>query len=204
VGRQQALDALAPLVRSPHLSLFWLSTSVLTDHAERSVLWGLQASVKRLLCRKQACMGTAGLSVEAIKKAVPKAPDSWLSQQKTTFLFSPLCVLAGGIKWNMSVEFRWDAAKQGSSLGLFAMAADLPAGAFCPCTCSFNPRHGADVAHTVKFTNTYSKDQSGRGFRDFFQIGAMPGGFDEAAWAANGLPTSGSILLMMTVEDVGF
>jgi hypothetical protein len=31
----------------------------------------------------------------------------------------------------------------------------------------------------------------------------MPGGFDEAVWAAKGLPTSGSIVLQLTVKDLG-
>jgi hypothetical protein len=31
----------------------------------------------------------------------------------------------------------------------------------------------------------------------------MSGGFDEAAWAAKGLPASGNMLLRLTVKDVG-
>lgn len=31
----------------------------------------------------------------------------------------------------------------------------------------------------------------------------MPGGCDEAAWAAKGLPTAGSIMLKLSVQDVG-
>jgi hypothetical protein len=31
----------------------------------------------------------------------------------------------------------------------------------------------------------------------------MAGAFDEAAWAAKGLPASGNIVLQLTVADVG-
>jgi hypothetical protein len=41
------------------------------------------------------------------------------------------------------------------------------------------------------------------GWRDYFNLGAMSGGFDEAACAAKKLPTSGSIKLRLTVSDVG-
>jgi hypothetical protein len=31
----------------------------------------------------------------------------------------------------------------------------------------------------------------------------MAGGFDEVAWAAKGLPTSGQLVFRLTVRDVG-
>jgi hypothetical protein len=41
-----------------------------------------------------------------------------------------------------------------------------------------------------------------RGWSDFFGLGVMSAGFDEDAWAAKGLPTSGNIMLKLTVKDV--
>jgi hypothetical protein len=42
-----------------------------------------------------------------------------------------------------------------------------------------------------------------RGRLDLFELGAMSGGFDEAAWAAKVLPSAGTVGLMLTVKDVG-
>jgi hypothetical protein len=58
-----AVDRLAPLVRCPHLSQFWLSASVLSDDADKLLLRGLQHRLKRLLLLKQGV--TAGSIVTA-------------------------------------------------------------------------------------------------------------------------------------------
>ena len=42
----------------------------------------------------------------------------------------------------------------------------------------------------------------GLGQPDFFGAGAMPGGWDEAAWTAQGLPTSGQLTLTLTITSV--
>lgn len=41
-----------------------------------------------------------------------------------------------------------------------------------------------------------------QGKDDFFGVGVISGGWDEAAWAAKGLPTHGYILLTATVSEV--
>lgn len=46
------------------------------------------------------------------------------------------------------------------------------------------------------------KGAKGYGFHDFFELGAMAGGWDEAAVAAKGLPTSGDLPITMTVSEV--
>lgn len=54
-AKQLAAAKLAPLLRCPHLSQFWLSVSVLADHAGEQLLGALQPQLKRLLLRKLAC-----------------------------------------------------------------------------------------------------------------------------------------------------
>jgi hypothetical protein len=40
-------------------------------------------------------------------------------------------------------------------------------------------------------------------WEDFFGVGPMANGWDEAAWAAKGLPTEGELVVQMTVSNVG-
>jgi hypothetical protein len=49
--------------------------------------------------------------------------------------------------------------------------------------------------------------RSGWGYDDFFGIGVMSGGgavggWDEAAWAAKGLPTEGELEVQLTMQEV--
>ena len=81
-SQQHAVDKLAPLVRCPHLSQFWLSASVLSRDADKPLLCGLQPAgapqLKRLMLLKQAHKVDACLTAAVITQYVPCAPDSWL------------------------------------------------------------------------------------------------------------------------------
>lgn len=105
--------------------------------------------------------------------------------------------------WGMELRCSWDASKQGSTITLSAQPQSLPAGSLCSCTyqllCSSMPELG-----TAFVTNCFFGDHANaQGRLDLFELGAMSGGFDEAAWAAKALPTSGTVGLMLTVKDVG-
>jgi hypothetical protein len=232
---------LAPLVRCPHLSQFWLSASVLSDTANKLLLRGLKPQLQQLLLLNSGCSSTAAaLSFDDFGSGVPVAPASWLlperdiqpisraqvewevdvaairqaaqnsaSQKRTVELKSPASCLLGGIMWHMLLQCVWDNSKQGSTVGLFAAAKSLPAGTICRCMFSLECA-GVDVAgdivsqrpaHGTRLFKTGSG--GGWGVPDFFKVGCMPGGFDEAAWAAKGLPASGTIQLRLTVSDVG-
>jgi hypothetical protein len=230
--QQPLVDKLAPLVRCPHLSQFWLSAALLSGDADKLLLQGLQPQLKQLLLLKQS--HSKGLSADVITKHAADAPASWLlpvrdikpvystklewevdvaairqkaqdsaSQQKDTILRSPDGCMLGGVRWGMSLDYEWDASKQGSTLGLYTHAKNLPAGTFCRCT---NKLECIEVANSRsgQTTDLFSALQSSRwGYDDFFKLGAMSGGFDEAAWAVKGLPASGNITLRLTVSNVG-
>jgi hypothetical protein len=76
-GSQQAVDKLARLVRCPHLSMFWLSASVLSDDASRLLL-GRMPQLKQLLLLKMANSTDALLRADNIQKRVWGVPASWL------------------------------------------------------------------------------------------------------------------------------
>jgi hypothetical protein len=81
---QLAVDKLAPLVRCPHLSQFWLSASVLSDGYVNPLLDELQSQLRQLIMVKAGC--SRGLSADDIKKAGDSVnfigakpwPASWL------------------------------------------------------------------------------------------------------------------------------
>jgi hypothetical protein len=199
-SQQHAVDKLAPLVRCPHLSQFWLSASVLSRDADKPLLCGLQPAgapqLKRLLLLKQAHKVDACLTAAVITQYVPCAPDSWLlpvrdiqpavssrelewtldvaairqaakdsaDQKQTSVRWSPTSCLLGGVKWSMKLEWVWDASKQGSRMGLYATARNLPTGIFCCCTYSLECV-GADVV--TKGTGVEKLfSESGWGFVD--------------------------------------
>jgi hypothetical protein len=105
---------------------------------------------------------------------------------------------------HMELRCSWDASKQGSTLGLYIRANSLPAGSICVCTycidCIVVPGPGEGWV-TEHFCGDHATTR-GQAEADIFGLGAMAGGFDEAAWAARRLPMSGRIMLQLTVKDV--
>jgi hypothetical protein len=205
-----------------------MSASVLSEDADRLLLRGLQPQLKRLVMLTPASSTAAGKRVEDI----PGAPASWLlpvrcitpvsnvveewclgvadirqaaqdsaTHQGTKTLKSPTFTSPlGGVRFGMEILCKWDASKQGSTISVYTYCKSLPLGSFC--RCSFDISCAAAPNFSRKTTN-YIGSGSNWGWRDYFQLGAMPGGFDEATWAAKGLPTSGNIVLRLTVTDVG-
>jgi hypothetical protein len=101
----------------------------------------------------------------------------------------------------MSLDCEWEDSKQGSRVGMFVHVGTLPTGTVCCCTYSLECV-GVDAVDSFTDTHIFDWTQSW-GPDDFFKLASMSGGFDEAAWAAKGLPASGNILLRLTVKDVG-
>jgi hypothetical protein len=198
----------------------WLSASLLSDNADKLLLQGLQPQLKRLLLLKQA--HREALTTGIVRERVPHAPASWLlpvrdiqpvtsmqldwevdvaaikqaaqdsaGQKKTTTLRSPTSCLLGGVLWDMQLRCAWHASKQVSKIGVFVSARNLPAGSISRCT--YHLEIVGDEAESVS-ASTKLFTNSGWGYFDFFRAGFMSSGFDEAAWAAEELPTSGSML----------
>jgi hypothetical protein len=217
---QSAVSKLAPLVRCPHLSQFWLSASVLSDDADRRLLRALQPQLKRLLLLQPACGTYPGRNVADI----PGVPASWLlpvrdiqpvskaqvswqldveaikraarssaSQRQKTILRSPTSLL-GGVLWGIQLECVWDSSKQGSRIRVATRAESISAGTFCRCTHRLecvNWPHAPGIPRFSQGTLFYdglAKDAWGGD--DFFDLGSMSDGFDDAAWAAKRLPGS--------------
>jgi hypothetical protein len=102
----------------------------------------------------------------------------------------------GGIAFALSAEFTPHDA--GCEVGLFAYAANLPEDGY------YSFYYQIESAGTVnKGWSPVMPTYIGFGLQDFFSLGAMAGGWDEAAWAAKGLPASGLLQVQLTVTKVG-
>jgi hypothetical protein len=143
------------------------------------------------------------LDVSALRKA---ALYSGSGKQKAV-LRSPASRLLGGVRWGMKMYCDWDASRKGSTIDLYACAESLPAGAVCSCTYTLKyvatDKCGIETAAGSRKDTKHSEANEPWGWEDVFGVGAMSGGFDEAAWAAKKLPADGTITLHLTVEDVG-
>jgi hypothetical protein len=80
--------------------------------------------------------------------------------------------------------------------GLLVFGGDVFLVFKCTLACSTN-----GTTHFIDCPGT----SHGQGRQDFFVIGPMAagGGWDEAAWAAKGLPVSGELQLSLTMHSVG-
>jgi hypothetical protein len=131
------------------------------------------------------------LDVTAIREVVQKS----VSQQGTSSLFSTPSGLLGGIRWCIDLHCEW--GQLGSTIGVFASPISLPAGSLFRCTFSLECVQPAAPCSHESCPSGVGVYLAGNrptcGSRDFFGLGAMRRGFDEAAWAAKKLPASGSI-----------
>jgi hypothetical protein len=110
-----------------------------------------------------------------------------------------------GMAWRVIAECKWNVEGSGVKVCLYSE----------PIGC---PSSDADVLYIQRFTLTcqgicrtnkstpiYLRRNWGN--VDFFDIGVMSGGgagggWDEAAWAAKGLPTEGELEVQLTMQEV--
>jgi hypothetical protein len=227
VTKLVAKAVLAQLVRAPQLSMFALSCAALPADSSQQLLGSYTQKLRDLLSLKRVASGSAlaaalqtfevpaaswllgprlitplgngvrlewRLPVERLKQA---CRDSF-AQQKDVSVHSTGVVILGGLAWRMTVVC--EQAGGGSRVGLYLG----PAGAEMP----------AGMYYRVKYTVSWPGAQktissqaiawrSMRGNSNIFKLQPMAGdGWDDAVWAAAGLPTSGEMLLELCMHSV--
>ena len=107
----------------------------------------------------------------------------------------------GGVSFRMMVHCYWGSEARGSRVGVFVQPSNLPSGTFY----SFDfEMHCEPYASKKQMGLQVESSKHWRGWADFFGIGVMSGGWDEAAWVAKGLPSSGNLtfcLRMLSVNE---
>jgi hypothetical protein len=230
-AKEAAKAKLAPLIRCPHLSQFWVAAAVLSEEAINLLLEKVENPVKQLLIAMQAAPG-ADISPTNITDEVEDAPASWVlprrvyrpltirvqvqwtvpvaevqataqasaAKQGTRHLVSPLSAPLGGIQFRMKLKAAWDKSKSSCTIGLYVEPEGVPAGMPChfayELQCTHHRRHWGEGAGRCKHGRT-------RGFADYFCVGPMAGGWDEARWSSEGLPTTGELTFKMLIKEVG-
>jgi hypothetical protein len=137
------------------------------------------------------------LPVEDIAKA---CRDSFATSSNKIVYSPDSTPPLGAVTWKLSLEVKQvvaDGVKR-TQIGLFVLPQSEARGVARVFTCTVG---GPNTCRSL----TCHGALRGRGYPDFFRLGAMSagGGWDEAALAAKGLPTSGEIELTLHMHSVG-
>jgi hypothetical protein len=225
--------ALAPLVRARHLSGTALSAQALSSSSSDMLLGSYSTLLKHLISYKLATsnlivpvyvldeiagapaawrLGKRQIIATDGVRLVWRLPVEQLAQAcKESFAGQRVIVITcadgspplGGVSWSLRLGCspKVTSAARGTAVGLYAVPHEPPmmlgGDTLVVFECSISC-HG--ITHEVACTGAYR----GRGYGDFFQlVMSAGGGWDEAAWAAKGLPTSGELEVTLHMQSVG-
>ena len=224
-----ARQQLAPLIRCPHLSTYWLSAAVLSDEAPAHLLSMYCSPLKQLLQRRLAVApDDDDTAIRFESDAVPEnAPASWRLGERNMKE-----VQSVQLKWDVDVSTVREAAmrsrNEGRPVKLVSHQVSPPMGGFCfqliiTCISMSGTSVGVFVRPSNAVKNTLCRfglevsvagtrlskstcsplqpNDSDWGWTQFF--GPGPDGWQEERWQQQGLPTSGPLRLVLTVSDVG-
>ena len=234
LSAEQGMDArrvLAPLIRCPYLSGYWLT--ITTDPTTRAAwaLAELQPQVAKLLVLGSAQPGVPWMHSFGLQRLLPGAPPSWLMGQRISKPVSSVFVTCS-VTISILREAAHRCVAEGQALEIFIKQSSTPplggliftlqlvcspaaAGAGCEVhmvvTCtnleaaticpSFNCRLVSPGGHSAAAAKPLGAKFVV--FKDFFKLGVMAGGWDAVAVAAKGLPASGELFFTLTVAKVG-
>ena len=232
--RKDAKKQLAPLIRCPQLSLYWLSASVHSPDRRNLLLHSssnFKKQLKQLLLLRHANPAQQ-LAAGEVAAGLPNAPASWFLQrrelkqrnggvgvqwsldiatlkaaakrsadEKINVELQPKKVTPplGGVAFSICMRAAWDAAANGSRLDILAVPKNVPSGTFY--RASYELWCGASNGPVSTYHCLLNGNSTGGG-EDCFNVGTMSGGWDGAAWAAEGLPTSGELVLNLRITLV--
>jgi hypothetical protein len=222
---QSAQQILARVVRAQHLSQFWLSASALSPSTPTTLLGSYAAQLGDVLMLK-AGMGSIGLANTDLQTLIPGSPDSWREgqrsirampavdltwkldistvsgagqssawQQQVTLKSPETTPPIGGLVYGIQVIVDWVPEANGCEVSVYAAPRNAPAGTF------HRFRFSLTVAGNV-FGPAWSPVMLCGGTGWPITQGAMAGGWDAAAWAQAGLPTSGELVMKLQVIKV--
>jgi hypothetical protein len=226
--QQQESVALAQLVRAPQLSQLALSNAVLTVEAEQMLLAPYLPLLRPLLSLKQKAPAA---EVARHVQTLQHAPDSWQSgprqlvplvdgvqlewqlpveqlkaacrasfaQQRRIVLNSPSHspVIAGTV-WRLYVTC--EQQRGGTVVGLFAGTDSFSSGIYFKG--SFDYHVGGWTRRVRGKCYPSAVPISGEDCSNFRLQPMASGGWDDAVWAAAGLPTSGEMRLQLHVRSI--
>lgn len=224
-----AKSHLARLVRCPHLSMFWLSALALSPDAPRLLMSAQQDELKQLLMLHHGGLASDCMQQE-FNTHLPRVPLSWnlparasspvssvqlvwkldvaavasagresALKQKCIMLRSPYYTPPlGGLVFDLALYADSSAEPRGSCFAFFAAAKNAPVGTF------YKYHISVSIMGDVVLSDNSDMLNSGQdwGRTDTFRLGVMAEGWDEAAWASKGWPTSGELVVSATFKQI--
>jgi hypothetical protein len=226
--QQHASQVLASVIRCQHLSLFWLTSTVVSTQPTLP-LSVLRPQLGQLLLLRSAQAGVV-VGQSHLQELLGGAPASWALKPRAS---RP--VTSVSVTWDVHMDRLLEAAQHciaenatqilnslesftctpplggmtfaltvqctphdaGCKVGIFARCANLHAYPMKP-SFRFQLVSGGQSRYAL-----CPAGQGGLGWPDFFKLGTMAGGWDEAALATAGLPSSGHLPISLTVSEVG-
>jgi hypothetical protein len=226
-AKAAAKSALAQLVCAPQLSLFAMRCAALPADSSQQLLGAWDQQLRDLLPLKiiawqedlagaveemQAIPASWRLGPRQIRPLEDSVRLEWrlpveqlkqacrdsFTQQKTVDIIGPRSAPLGGVAWRLKITCKQ--GEGGTMVGLYAgpMRLDVPASVHFKFKCSV-------VWQNAKRTLSSAclKGSSGWGYANYFKLQPVAGdGWDEAVWAAAGLPAAGDMLLELCVRNV--
>jgi hypothetical protein len=227
-----AKTSLGQLVRAPQLSMFALSCAALpadsqllggsgnarsgaqklrdqlqlkrTATAEElatalGTFEGAPASWRLGPCQIRLLTGGVRLDWRLPLEQLKRACRDSSAQQNVVSITSPSSAPLGAVGWRLMVQCTQD--NGGTVVGAYAgpVASDMPASMYFKFECSIS---WGSVKRTLSSCDTSRLPN--KGYRSFFRkLRPMAGdGWDDAVWAAAGLPAAGDMLLELCVHSV--
>jgi hypothetical protein len=116
--QQTAQQLLAPLVRCPYLSPFWLTATLVSPSADKLLLGSYIPQIRQLAPFLQAY--SAQVAASSIRQIIPTAPSSWAQQQHIHISGQPveLASLYWSVPWVEITQACCQAAHKGRSVFL--------------------------------------------------------------------------------------
>lgn len=230
-AKQHIQERLGPLIRCQHLSHYWLLLAAFSEDSDKMPVAQLRPHLKQLVMMRSAKASiTAAVLKSQLADAPPSwllgkriitpvndVQLTWelsvgdlrdtakrcAAERKVHYLASPDSTPPlGGLDFRLMVVCRPEVSSGAASIDMIVAPADrwIPSDAWC----SYTVKLSAPPLTAFSTEAQYKlRRKAFSCFPNFFKVGPMAGGWDEAKWAAKGLPASGTLAVKLTVSKVG-
>lgn len=225
-GREVAKSALAGLIRAPRLSDAMLHHTVVLDGSSSKLLGRYMTQLKELLLLRRILWNRQGGEFKAELASIEDTPKSWqldqrqivpivparvvwqlsvqhlkqaclkaYEEQKSEVLLSRHSPPISGFAWRFTLDI--EAKEAGVTLNVYFGPVKMSTSFFLSFHFSLNCNGKAAQQRVPCMKGNYTWH-----IDEFPDVGVMAGGWDEAAWAAQGLPTEGDLVFELEVSHV--
>jgi hypothetical protein len=230
-AKQRVQERLGPLIRCQHLSHYWLLLAAISEDADSMPVAQLRPQLKQLLLMRSAksSIPAAVLKSQLVdmppswllgKRTIIPLKEVQLAwelnvgelrdtamrcaaEREAQLLTCPgITPPLGGCDFKLVVICRPAENSSAASINIHVAPAGgrIPSDAWCSFSFALSAPHVRPFNKTIPHV---LRKKAYFGCTDFFEVGHMAGGWDEAAWASKGLPATGTLPVKLTVSKLG-